>query len=69
MIIVFICMYVACSGLALIIGTVADNTSLTLLLAQLIFLPSMLIGGLMFPSSNLPSSLAKQVDYCLHHML
>ena len=57
--IVFICMYIACSGLALIIGTVADNTSLTLLLAQLIFLPSMLIGGLMFPSSNLPDSLVK----------
>lgn len=57
--IVFICMYIACSGLALIIGTVADNTSLTLILAQLIFLPSMLIGGLMFPASNLPDSLVK----------
>ncbi|ARC86487.1 ABC-2 type transporter family protein [Clostridium argentinense CDC 2741] len=58
-IVVFICMYVACSGLALIIGTIADNTSLVVLLAQLIFLPSMLIGGLMLPTSNLPSSLAK----------
>lgn len=58
-IIVFICMYIACSGLALVIGTVADNTSLTVLLAQLIFLPSMLIGGLMLPVSQLPDSLVK----------
>lgn len=59
LLLVFLFMYLTCSGIALIFGNIADNTSVTGLLAQLIFLPSMLIGGLMFPASQLPESLVK----------
>lgn len=57
--ITFLCVYLTCSGFALIIGSISDNTSVTILLAQLIFLPSMLIGGLMLPSSQLSETLKK----------
>lgn len=56
---VFIASTITFSGLALLIGVIADNTSVTVIFAQAIFLPSMLIGGLMFPSSFLPESVAK----------
>lgn len=59
LILVFISSSIAFSGLALLIGTIADNTSITVIYAQALFLPSMLIGGLMYPSSVLPESLYK----------
>ncbi|QNU66070.1 ABC transporter permease [Ruminiclostridium herbifermentans] len=59
LLIVFFCVYITCSGIALIIGSISDNTSVTVVLAQIIFLPSMLIGGLMIPTSQLPKSLIK----------
>ncbi|MDP4090478.1 MAG: ABC transporter permease [Bacillota bacterium] len=57
-ILVFICAVIAFTGLALLIGVIADNTSVTVLYAQVLFLPSMLIGGLMFPAKALPGSVA-----------
>ncbi len=57
LILIFIVMSIACSGLAILIGTIADNTSVTVIYAQVLFLPSMLIGGLMFPSDALPKSI------------
>jgi ABC-2 type transport system permease protein len=59
LILVFIVSTIIFAGLALLIGMIADNTSVTVLLAQALFLPSMLIGGLMFPSSFLPESVAR----------
>lgn len=59
LIIVFIASTITFSGLALLIGIIADNTSITVIFAQALFLPSMLIGGLMFPSSFLPESVAR----------
>jgi len=49
----------ACAGLGMLIGVIAPNSRATVLLAQLIFLPSMILGGLMMPTSILPASLAK----------
>lgn len=49
----------ACAGLGMLIGVVAPNSRATVLMAQLIFLPSMILGGLMMPSSMLPSTLGK----------
>jgi len=57
LILMFIAMSIACSGLAILIGTISDNTSVTVIYAQVLFLPSMLIGGLMFPSDALPKSI------------
>ncbi len=44
------------SGLGTLIGVVANNSRATVLWSQLIFLPSMLIGGMMIPMSMLPES-------------
>lgn len=48
-----------CSALGALIGVVAANTRATTLLSQLIFLPSMLIGGMMVPLSLLPESVQR----------
>lgn len=45
------------SGLGTLIGVVANSTRATVLWSQLIFLPSMLIGGMMMPLSFLPESI------------
>ena len=49
----------ACAGRGLLIGVISANSRVTVLWSQLIFLPSMLLGGLMMPTSMLPASLAK----------
>lgn len=59
LILVFIASTITFSGFALLISVIADSTSLTVIFAQALFLPSMLIGGLMFPSSLLPETVAK----------
>jgi len=58
-IIVFIATLIVFSGFAVLIGVVAQNASTTIIYAQALFLPSMLIGGLMFPTSSLPNSITK----------
>ena len=47
-----------CAGLAVLIGVIAPNSRMTVLYAQVIFLPSMLIGGVMLPYSMLPETAA-----------
>ena len=49
----------ACAGLGSLIGVISANSRVTVLWSQLIFLPSMMLGGLMFPISMLPSSLKR----------
>lgn len=53
-VIVFAAALLACSGLGVLIGVISPNSRVTVLLSQMIFLPSMLIGGLMLPYSMLP---------------
>lgn len=49
----------ACTGIGVLTGVISTNSRVVLLWSQLIFLPSMLIGGLMIPHSVLPDTLAK----------
>lgn len=49
----------ASAGLGVLIGVVSSNSQVTVLWSQLIFLPSMMIGGLMVPLSDLPDSFSK----------
>jgi ABC-2 type transport system permease protein len=49
----------AFAGLGVLIGVISDNSRVTILWSQLIFLPSMILGGLMLPTSMLPPSLQK----------
>ncbi len=46
----------ACSGLGLLIGVVSPSTRMTVLYSQIVFVPSMLLGGLMLPFSMLPET-------------
>jgi ABC-2 type transport system permease protein len=55
----FILLAVTCTGIALLIGVTAPNSRATVLMSQAVFLPSMLIGGLMFPTQMLPDVLQK----------
>ncbi|MFN8419691.1 MAG: ABC transporter permease [Anaerolineae bacterium] len=55
----YLLMCFACSGLGLLIGVVAPNGRASILLGQAIFLPSMMIGGLMFSAYLLPPTLGK----------
>jgi len=52
----FIALAFACSGMAVLIGVVSPNSRMTILWSQLVFIPSMLVGGLMFPYSMLPAA-------------
>jgi ABC-2 type transport system permease protein len=49
----------ACCSLGLLIGVVSSNTQATVMWSQLIYLPSMLLGGLMVPTEILPPALQK----------
>ena len=49
----------ALNGLGLLLGVCSPNSRITVLLAQLIFLPSMMLGGIMMPSGFLPGTLQK----------
>jgi ABC-2 type transport system permease protein len=48
--------FFAFGALSVLIGVISTDTRATVLWSQLIFLPSMLIGGLMMPLSLLPNS-------------
>ncbi|HJS28498.1 MAG TPA: ABC transporter permease [Anaerolineales bacterium] len=53
---IFLVMAFASAGIGLLIGVVAPNSRATIIWSQLIFLPSMLLGGLMLPYGILPES-------------
>jgi ABC-2 type transport system permease protein len=49
----------SCAGLGALIGVISNNSRITVLWSQLIYLPSMMLGGMMVPISMLPPALAK----------
>ncbi len=53
---VFLATALASSALGVLIGVISPSSRVTVLWSQLIYLPSMLIGGLMIPYSLLPTS-------------
>lgn len=55
-ILTFIAMAIASCGTAVLIGVVSSSSRMTVLWSQLIFVPSMLLGGLMIPYSMLPDA-------------
>ncbi len=52
-------MALACSGLGALIGVISSNSQVTVLWSQLIYLPSMMLSGMMVPLALLPSGLAR----------
>lgn len=55
----FLAVAVASAGLGVLIGVIASDSRAIVLWSQLIFLPSMVLGGLMLPLSMLPGTLAR----------
>ena len=58
-VVVFLALVLACAGLAVLIGVVSRTTRMTVLWSQLIFIPSMLLGGMMLPHDLLPEAPAR----------
>jgi len=56
---IFLLTVFAHAGLGMLIGVISSSSRAVVLWQQLIFLPSMLIGGLMIPYSMLPGALGK----------
>ncbi|MCX7029679.1 MAG: ABC transporter permease [Spirochaetes bacterium] len=51
--------YLAYAGIGVLIGVAAGNATVSILVGQLIYIPSIILGGLMVPASILPPALAR----------
>ncbi len=49
-------MLLACTGIGVLIGVVSPSTRMTVLYSQIIFVPAMILGGLMMPYRMLPAA-------------
>ena len=58
-IVVFLLTAFAFIGISLLISVISSSSRATVLWSQLIFLPSMMIGGLMIPAHMMPDALAR----------
>lgn len=58
-VVTMIAIAIACAGISVLIGVVSPNSRMTVLWSQIIFVPSMLLGGLMLPYSMLPALAGK----------
>jgi len=57
--IVYSALVLACTGIGVLIGVVSPSTRMTVLFSQVIFVPSMILGGLMMPLEMLPAGAQK----------
>lgn len=56
---IFMALAFACAGLSVLIGVISPSSRMTVLWSQLIFVPSMILGGMMVPYSMLPDIAGK----------
>ena len=56
---IFLAASVAVVGLSILIGVISKTSRMTVLWSQLVYLPSMMLGGLMIPYSLLPESVQR----------
>lgn len=56
--IVTLVLALSCAGLGALIGVIASDSRSTILWSQLVYLPSMMLSGMMVPVSMLPASLS-----------
>lgn len=59
----FFALAIACAGLGVLIGVISPNSRQTVLWAQLFFIPSILLSGIMFPYSLLPDIAGKIAQF------
>jgi ABC-2 type transport system permease protein len=55
----FVALAFACAGISVLIGVISPSTRMTVLWSQIIFIPSMILAGLMLPHNMLPSIIGK----------
>lgn len=58
-ILIFFSISLASSGLGVLIGVISTSSRITTFWSQIIFLPSMILGGLMLPHNMLPMAMRK----------
>jgi ABC-2 type transport system permease protein len=58
-VLVVLLMAFACAGLGVLIGVVSSSSRMTVLWSQLIYLPSMILGGMMIPYDLLPEAMGR----------
>lgn len=58
-VVVFAAFAVACAGISVLIGVISPNSRTTVLWSQVVFLPSMILGGMMVPFRMLPEIAGK----------
>jgi ABC-2 type transport system permease protein len=51
--------FLASAGIGMLIGIVSTSAQMCMLLVNIIFVPAMMLGGLMFPHAGLPKTLGK----------
>ncbi len=56
---IFVVMVIACTGISVLIGVVSSNSRVAILWAQLVFILSTLLGGIMIPHRQLPDATRK----------
>ena len=61
---IYLALLLTCCGLCVLISVVSPSSRITILWSQLVFTPSMLIGGLMMPLEMLPET-AQRVAFLL----
>lgn len=59
MILGFFALSIATTGIGILIATIAKNNRAAIILAQIIFVPSMILGGIMMPASILPENMGR----------
>ena len=55
----FVAIIAATAGMAVVIGVVSSNSQMVILWSQLVFIPSMLLGGIMIPYEDLTPGVAR----------
>ena len=56
---IFVVLAFVMAGISALIGVISPNSRVTVLYSQLFFIPSILLGGMMFPYSMLPDSVGQ----------
>lgn len=58
-VVTFLATAFSCAGLGVLIGVISPSSRMTVLWSQLIYLPSMMLGGMMMPHDILPEAMGK----------
>ena len=58
-VVIVVALAIACAGISVLIGVISPSSRMTVLWSQIIFVPSMILGGMMMPLSLMPEIVGK----------